>query len=94
LTDQVRAFAERIVNTFDEILIEITKHQIPKGEGSERVLHTYLKDNLFVKELGWRPNKLIYGELLDLYAYDIINYLVLYVETKTPSTINLVDSEV
>ena len=91
---RTRTFAEAIVNTFDEILTETLKHQAPKGEGSERVLRTYLKDILFVRELEWLPSKLIYGEMLDLYAYDIINYLVLYIETKTPNNISLQENEV
>ncbi|MCJ7634773.1 hypothetical protein MUP77_20575 [Candidatus Bathyarchaeota archaeon] len=86
---QTHTFAETVVNTFDEMPAEVSKHQAPKGEGNERVLRTYLKDILFVRELEWLPNKLIYGEMLDLYAYDIINYLVLYIETKTPTVQNL-----
>jgi len=76
------------------MLAEIAKYQAPKGEGNERVLRTYLKDTLFARELRWLPNKLIYGEMLDLYAYDIINYLVLYIETKTPNTINIAEEEI
>jgi len=91
---QSRKFAESIISTFDEILAEVSKHQAPKGEGNERVLRTFLKDFLFVRELGWLSNKLLYGEMLDLYAYDIINYLVLYIETKTPNTVDIPDKEV
>jgi hypothetical protein len=56
-------------------------------------MRTYIKDSLFVRELGWLSNKLISGELLDLYAFDIINYLVLYIETKTPNTLSIAENE-
>jgi hypothetical protein len=36
----------------------------------------------------------MYGELFDLYAYDIINYVVLYIETKTPNSINISEDEI
>ena len=89
-----RTFAEGIIGTFDEIFTEISKHQPPKGEGRERILRSLLKDVLFVRKLEWIPSKLIYGEMLDLYAYDIMNYLVLYIETKSPDTVNIPEIEI
>lgn len=84
-----RDLSTSIIETFSEIMSEVSKHPAPKGEGNERVLRTYLKDLLFVRKLGWSPDKLIVGELYDLYAYDVVNSLVLYIETKTPNSVNI-----
>ena len=84
-----KGLGNTVVETFSQIMAEVSKHPAPRGEGNERVLRTYLKDLLFVGKLGWTPDKLIVGELFDLYAYDVVNSLVLYIETKTPNSVTI-----
>ncbi|HYU55828.1 MAG TPA: N-6 DNA methylase [Candidatus Dormibacteraeota bacterium] len=57
----------------------------PSGEGKERVLRTLIRDRLLIDTLGWPREKLLFGEIYDIYGFDLLNYLVTYVETKTPN---------
>src|SRR5438445_5937131 len=67
---------------------------MPEGEGQERLLRTMLRDRLLVQALAWPQEKMVNGELLDLMGFDSINYLVVYVETKTPKNKRLSKNDV
>src|SRR3989304_1700615 len=56
----------------------------PAGEGEERWFRTLLRDKLLIGALGWPQGKLLSAELYDLYGLDLLNDVVLYIETKTP----------
>jgi len=66
----------------------------PPGEGYERHLRTLLRDHLLVSCLGWPPEKLLYGELYDIYGRDLLGYVVVYIETKTPRRPRLSNQEI
>ncbi len=63
------------------------------GEGLERHLRTLLRDYVFKDILGWPSGKLISGEVYDLYAYDLLGYEAVYIETKTPKFKALKESD-
>jgi len=90
-----RDFGEVIASAVSEIAQELKNApEPPSGEGSERHLRTLLRDHLLVTELGWPSNQILYGELYDIYGHDLLGYVVVYVETKTPRRSRLTAEEV
>lgn len=79
------ALGREILQALSSLMEKIDNVTPIPGEGLERHLRTLLRDSVFIDILGWPPDKLISGELYDLYGHDTLNYEVLYVETKTPN---------
>lgn len=67
---------------------------MPVGEGQERLMRTLLRDKVLLQALRWPQEKMVNGEFLDLMGFDSINYLVVYVETKTPKNQSISEREI
>jgi len=78
-------FSRQIIRVFHEIKSNIDKMEILPSEGVERPFRDLLKTNLFKDKLGWPEDKIISGEIYDIYCRDDLGFVVVYVETKSPT---------
>jgi len=88
-----KSFSKEVIEALCDVIISLRRIKPLPREGMERPFRDYLKEKLFKEKLGWPEDKVITGEIYDLYFRDDLGFVVIYVETKSPTRKAIPQSE-